>query len=56
MLLWLQQNIGTVIVCIVMLIVISLLLIKAIRDKKKGKSFCGCGCKNCAMHDKCNKK
>jgi hypothetical protein len=25
-----------------------------IRDKKAGKSSCGCGCANCAMAGKCH--
>lgn len=56
MLLWLQQNIGTIIVCIVLLAVVGLIIGKIIKDKRKGKSSCGCGCAHCALRGQCNKK
>ena len=31
-------------------------IVKMIKDKKAGKTTCGCGCKNCAMNGKCHKE
>lgn len=50
---WLVNNIGTILISICLLIIISLIIYKIIRDKKSGKSSCGCNCSNCALHHKC---
>lgn len=55
MLAWLAENIGTIITAILLLGVISFIIIAMIKDKKKGKSSCGCNCAHCAMADKCHK-
>ena len=42
---------GTVIVGIALLVVVSLIVRKRIKDKKQGKSIqCGCDCKHCGGH------
>ena len=42
---------GTVIVGIALLVVVSLIVTKMIKDKKQGKSIqCGCDCKHCGGH------
>ena len=39
---------GTVIVGIALLVIVSLIVRKMIKDKKQGKSIqCGCDCKQC---------
>jgi hypothetical protein len=55
MLLWLQNNLGTILVCVVLLVVVAWIVGKMIKDKRKGKSSCGCECQNCAMHGQCHK-
>ncbi|MBQ2825074.1 MAG: FeoB-associated Cys-rich membrane protein [Clostridia bacterium] len=35
--------------------VFSAIVIVGIRNKKKGKSSCSCGCSGCAMKDACHK-
>ncbi len=56
MLTWLSQNLGTIIIALIVAAVVALILIKFIRDKKKGKSSCGCGCSDCPMSGSCRKK
>lgn len=46
---------GTFIVAAVLVAIIVFIIVKLIRDKKQGKTSCGCGCTNCAMKDKCHK-
>ena len=42
---------GTVIVGIALLVIVSLIVRKMINDKKQGKSIqCGCDCKHCGGH------
>lgn len=47
---------GTFIVAVVLAAIISLIIVNLVRDKKQGKTSCGCGCANCAMKGKCHNK
>ena len=53
---WLIDNIGTVIALLILAIVIALIIIKMVKDKKNGKTGCSCGCDHCAMKDNCHKR
>lgn len=53
---WLSANIWTIIICAVLIAMVALLIYSMIRDKKNGKSSCGCGCSSCAMSDRCHSK
>lgn len=54
MLHWISANLGTIVIAGVLLAVIVLISIQLIRDKKKGKSSCGCNCAYCAMAGQCH--
>ena len=56
MLEWFAQNIGSIIAIIVLIGLVSGIIIKMVKDKKSGKSGCGCGCEHCAMSGECHKK
>lgn len=52
---WIGKNIGTIIVLAVLVTIVTLIIVKLIRDKRKGGSAsCGCGCESCAMHSSCH--
>lgn len=53
---WLSQNWGTVLVCTVLLLILTLIVIHLINNKRKGKNSCSCGhgCSGCAMKDACH--
>ena len=51
---WLKDNLGTIIVSLVLASAVILIIVKMIRDKKKGKTSCGCGCAGCAMRASCH--
>ncbi len=51
---FITQNIGTIIVLAVLLAVLFLIVRKMKKDKKEGKTSCGCGCEGCALKDKCH--
>ena len=55
MITWFQENLGTVIVLLIVLAVIGLAVLSIVRDRKKGKNGCGCGCSGCAMRGECHK-
>ena len=53
---WLADNLGNIIISLVLLAVVVGIIIKLIKDKKNGKSSCGCNCGNCAMSGSCHAK
>ncbi len=54
MLAWLSENISTIIVCLILAFAVFMVIRKMVKDKKSGKSGCGCGCESCAMHSVCS--
>ena len=63
MLSWLQANIGSIAVILILLVVIALIIRRLILDKKAGRHICGgscgsCGgsCAGCPMHGQCHGK
>ena len=51
---FLQNHLGTILVGLVVGIAIVAIVLKMIRDKKKGKSLgCDCGCEGCAKTSGC---
>lgn len=52
---WISQNLATIIICLVLALIVTLIIVGLVRDKKKGKSSCGCNCANCAMRGSCHK-
>ncbi|GEM_PF-73442 len=54
MLSWISSNIGTIIVCAVLVLIVTAIVMNMIKDKKKGKSvICGGKCAHCAMGCSC---
>ena len=47
MLAWLSENIGTILIVAVLLAIVAAIVVKLARDKKQGKSTCGCSCPGC---------
>lgn len=56
MLAWLSQNLGTIIICLVLILIVGSIIFCMIRNRKKGKSSCGCGCGSCPMGGSCHSK
>ena len=53
MLAWIVSNIWTIVICAVLAAIIAAIIVSIVKDKKKGKSSCGCNCAHCAMADSC---
>ena len=49
---WFAENIGTIIVVAILLLVVGAAVFSIVRSKRKGKSP---SCANCAMHGSCHK-
>ncbi|MCR4693196.1 MAG: FeoB-associated Cys-rich membrane protein [Firmicutes bacterium] len=46
---------ATAIISLVLLAIVAGIVTKMVKDKKAGKSSCGCGCGNCPMSGECHK-
>lgn len=55
MLEFIQNNIATVAISALLLGVVVAIIVRLVKNKKQGKSSCGCGCSNCAMSGICHK-
>ena len=56
MIAWLVDNLATIIICLVLLVIVGLIVRSMIINKKKGKGSCGCGCENCPSAGMCHPK
>lgn len=56
MLLWIKLNLSTIIVCIVLMAAVAAIIKKMVKDKRQGKSSCGCQCQGCSMYGSCHKQ
>ena len=53
---WLMDHLATILISLALLAVVVLIVRHFVRQKKQGKSSCGCNCANCAMHGKCHSR
>ena len=56
MLAWLAENFATILSCLVLAAMVAAIVVKLVKDKKKGKSTCGGNCGCCPMGGSCHKK
>lgn len=54
MLAWLKANIATIIICAALIGIVAAIIAGMVRNGKKGKSSCGCGCKDCPFGGSCH--
>lgn len=54
MLTWIMENMATIIISAILLLMVAVVIASMVRGKKKGKSSCGCGCAGCAMNGACH--
>lgn len=55
MLSWLIDNIGTILISLVLIAAVTGVLLFLRKNKRKGKSPCGCNCGHCPMSGSCHK-
>ena len=56
MMAWLAENLGTIVISLILLAVVAAIIISMVRDKKTGKSSCGCDCAHCGRCGSCHKR
>ncbi len=54
MLIWFAKYLPTVLICAALVVVVGLIIFSLVRDKRRGKSSCGCNCAHCAMAGSCH--
>ena len=53
MVVWLAENLGTILVSVILIVIVAVIIRIMIRDKKMGKSTCGGSCASCKMCAAC---
>lgn len=56
MLSFIAENFGTILVAVIIAALVILIIRKMSKDRKKGKTSCGCGCSNCPSAGVCHSK
>lgn len=56
MFLWLTENLATIIISAVLIVIVTAIVVNIIRNKRKGNSSCGCGCGDCPMSSSCHRE
>ncbi len=51
---WIVHNMGSIVVGVLLLALVGVIVYKIGKDKRAGKSSCGCGCSGCPMSGKCH--
>ena len=54
MIAWITENLGTILITLVLVLVVTGIIIKLVKDRKKGKSSCGGNCAHCGMRQNCS--
>lgn len=53
---WITNNFSTIVICAVLVVIVAGIVRNMIKNKRQGKSSCGCGCESCAMKGSCHGK
>ena len=53
---WIQSNLLTIAILLVLAAAVFAIVFSLIRDRKKGRSSCGSGCAHCPMTGKCHQQ
>ncbi|MCI8433791.1 MAG: FeoB-associated Cys-rich membrane protein [Lachnospiraceae bacterium] len=53
MLAWLMENMATIIISAVLVLLVATVIASMVHSKRKGKSSCGCGCGGCPAGSLC---
>lgn len=48
------ENLASIIVLLIVAAIVTLVIIKMVRDKKRGKHSCSCGCSGCPNSQSCH--
>lgn len=54
MITWIIENMATIIISVVLIIMVAAVITGMVRNRRKRKTSCGCGCAGCAMNGACH--
>ena len=52
---WIAANLANVIISAIVIAAVVVAVVSIVRDRKRGKNSCGCGCEGCMMAGTCHK-
>ncbi|MCR5510171.1 MAG: FeoB-associated Cys-rich membrane protein [Lachnospiraceae bacterium] len=52
---WFVNNLGTIVVALVLIALVTVTVRSMLADKRQGKSSCGCRCSSCPMGSACHR-
>ena len=50
---WIAENWATILISLLLLALVVWIVVSLLKNRKKGKSSCGCNCAHCAMAGSC---
>lgn len=53
---WIIENWGTVVVGLLLAAALAAIIVNLVKNRRSGKSSCGCGCADCPMSAGCHQK
>ena len=53
---WIGENAGTIAASLALAGLVTWIIVRLHRDRKQGKSSCGCNCSSCPMAGSCHKQ
>ncbi len=53
MLEWITANLATIVVAAIVVAVVAFVIVKMVKDRKKGRGTCSCGCGGCPQAGTC---
>jgi len=53
---WIGENAGTIVGSIALIVLVAWIMIRMHKDRKQGKSSCGCNCGSCPMSGSCHRQ
>lgn len=56
MLNWIIENLANIIVCAIISVLMALIIVSMVKNKRKGKTSCGCNCGGCPDSGACHPK
>ena len=51
-----SENLSTIIIGLIIFAAVVMIIVNMVKNRKKGKSSCGCGCSSCPSSDICHNK
>ncbi len=51
---WLISQMSTIIVLLILAAIVAAIISSLIKDRRNGRSSCGCNCGSCPMHGNCH--